>query len=84
MYQDRNWEVSSVCVMRPVTAEPRRGSIALEEGTGIVGIYWPGAQATEDELLPGAEDRHGIPSLNDVKQIGTSLYVCGYGAIFPS
>ncbi|NHZ90398.1 hypothetical protein F2P45_15425 [Massilia sp. CCM 8733] len=79
IYQKRDWQVSSVCVMRPTPAEARRASIALEEGSGIVGLYWPGAKATDDEVLPGAEDGHGIASLTDVKQIGTALYVCGYG-----
>ena len=79
MYQTRNWQVSSVCVMRPITAEPRRGYVALEQGTGIVGVYWPGTTASQDEALPGGESGHGIASLMDVKQIGSNLYVCGYG-----
>ena len=79
MYQKRDWQVSSVCVMRPTTKESRRASVVLEEGSGIVGVYWPSAKATVDEVLPGAEDGHGIASLTDIKQIGDSLYVCGYG-----
>ena len=78
-HQDRNWQVASVCVMRATDDEPRRGYVALEEGSGVVGIYWPGATAPVDEVLPGAEDGNGIPSLTQVRQIGNNLYVCGYG-----
>ena len=79
MYQKRDWQVSSVCVMRPTIEESRRASVVLEEGSGVVGVYWPSAKATVDEVLPGAEDGHGIASLTDIKQIGNSVYVCGYG-----
>lgn len=32
MYQKRDWQVSSVCVLRPTGEESRRASIVLEEG----------------------------------------------------
>ena len=51
----------------------------MEEGTGIVGIYWPGTAFT-DETLPGAEDGHGMPSMMQIRWIDGALYACGYGA----
>jgi len=53
--------------MCPSEDESRRASVVPEEGSGIVGVYWPSAKATLNELLPGAEDGHEIPSLTDIK-----------------
>ncbi|NHZ95836.1 hypothetical protein [Massilia sp. CCM 8734] len=78
-YQDRNWQVSSVCVMSNFAGDMKRAYVALEESSGIVGFYVPGSENLIDEILPGAENGHGIPSLTDINQIGTSLYLCGYG-----
>lgn len=77
--QDRNWQVSSVCVMSHNETNDKRAYVALEQGTGIVGIYVPGSTGPTDEVLPGAVERHGIASLLDITQIGNSLYLCGYG-----
>ena len=77
--QDRNWQVSAVCVLTGAMFEKGRVYAALEEGSGIVGICVPGKDGWIDEVLPGAESGHGIPSLTDICQIGSNLYLCGYG-----
>ncbi|NHZ65728.1 hypothetical protein [Massilia genomosp. 1] len=78
-YQDRHWQVSSVCTISGFSAQGNRAYVALEEGSGVVGFYIPGSDHVADEILPGAEDGHGIPSLTDINQIGNNLYICGYG-----
>lgn len=79
-YQDRNWQVSAVCVLTHAASKKERAYVALEEGSGIVGFYIPGSgKDVSDEALPRGEHGQGIASLTDIAQIGGNLYLCGYG-----
>ncbi|NHZ89218.1 hypothetical protein F2P45_09335 [Massilia sp. CCM 8733] len=79
-YQDRNWQVSAVCVLANTVSKEDRAYVTLEEGSGVVGFYIPGRKKDViDEDLPGGEHGHGIASLTDISQVGGNLYLCGYG-----
>lgn len=77
-YDDRNWQVSSVCVMPDFSPDKQTAHVALEQGTGIVGFYVQGIAKSVDEILPGAEHGHGSASLLKICEIENILYVCGY------
>lgn len=76
-FQDRNMEITSVCMRRETKAEPIRASCVLTRDGSTVGFYEKGAAGAKEEPLPRSSTAPGV--MHQIASIENTLYAVGSG-----
>ena len=76
-FQDRNMEITSVCMRRETKAEPVRASCVLTRNGSAVGFYEKGAAGAKEEPLPRSSTAPGV--MHQIASIENTLYAIGSG-----
>ena len=76
-HRDIPFMVNSGIAVIPASKNPPYLVFSLGLMSGAVEVYWPKGAKIEYEFLPGASKERGLLHLQQIREIGDSLYVVG-------